>query len=232
MDLLKEIHSPQTECAPSQCPRIWDRLGKWERPWEKHTAKTEPRLSQKVRAPLEASFCGLCHFLCWQWEDYFKSLGKEQRFSGFGPLPTFWPVMVGLRDVMVLVVCYLACANVLQWVRLKVCGGGEPAILGLVGFSQFMPYFQGLCYSFKGCALPASLLLHWGNCLYFHIMSSLMRNLGVEVGISLVLLSGMIVIFEQLICFHLMLEFSLVSVNPIYPSKEILCFYLPYFIYH
>lgn len=49
-----------------------------------------------------------------------------------------------------------------------------------------------------------------------------------EVGISLVLLSGMIVIFEQLICFHLMLEYSLVSVNPIYPSKEMLCFYLPY----
>ena len=45
-----------------------------------------------------------------------------------------------------------------------------------------------------------------------------------EVGISLVLLSGVVVISEQLICFHLMLEFSLVSVNPIYPSKKFLCF--------
>ena len=44
--------------------------------------------------------------------------------------------------------------------------GGEPsAILGLVGFSQFMPYFQGLCNSFKGCALPASLLFHRGRLL-------------------------------------------------------------------
>ena len=45
-----------------------------------------------------------------------------------------------------------------------------------------------------------------------------------EVGISLVLLSGVVVISEQLICFHLLLEFSLVSVNPIYPSKKLLWF--------
>ena len=45
-----------------------------------------------------------------------------------------------------------------------------------------------------------------------------------EVGISLALLSGMVVISEQLICFHLMLDFSLVSVNPVYTSKKTLCF--------
>ena len=64
VDLLKEIYSPQTQRAPSRGPRVWDHLGKWERPWEKQTAKTEPRPSQKVRASLEASFCGLCHFIC------------------------------------------------------------------------------------------------------------------------------------------------------------------------
>ena len=35
--------------------------------------------------------------------------GKRQGFPGTGPLPTFWPFMVGLRTVMALVGVSFRC---------------------------------------------------------------------------------------------------------------------------
>ena len=57
--------------------------------------------------------------------------------------------------------CRLASVLILQRVYNEAQGlleAESSAILGLVGSNQFMSYPQGLCQSFKSCALPASLL--------------------------------------------------------------------------
>ena len=85
-------------------------------------------------------------------------MGKGQGFPGSGPPPTSWPFMVSLGIVMApvgvsfsMLMCYKE-----RIMRLKVY-----AILGLVGFKQFLSYPQWLCHSFNGCALTPSLLSHF-----------------------------------------------------------------------
>ena len=58
-------------------------------------------------------------------------------------------------------VCHLAYANILQSVYNEAPGLLEvesSTILDLVGSNQFLSRPQGLCHSFKGYALPPSLL--------------------------------------------------------------------------
>ena len=86
---------------------------------------------------------------------------KGWRFPGFGPPSTLWPFMVSLETPKALMSVPF---NVLMYynehiMRLKIYLGVESfSILDLVGYNQFMLHPQGLCHSFKDCALPSSLL--------------------------------------------------------------------------
>ena len=96
--------------------------------------------------------------------------GKGWGFPGIGPLATFWPFTVSLLELSWhLWVCYLAYANVLQCAYNEAQGllaVESSAILDLIGSNQFMLYSQQLFHSFKGCALPSSLLFHLHNSIY------------------------------------------------------------------
>ena len=89
--------------------------------------------------------------------------GKRWGFPGTGPLPTFWPFMVSLRTVMALLgvsfsmlIYYNECI-----MRLKVHWKSKllPSWTWLV-LTSFC-HVLWLHHSFKGCALPPSLLFQF-----------------------------------------------------------------------
>ena len=85
--------------------------------------------------------------------------GKGWRFPGIGPLPTFWPFMVDLRTVMVLVrVPFSMLVYYNEHVmRLKVSWKSNlpPSWTRLVVMSLSYPIAISF---FKGCVLPPSFL--------------------------------------------------------------------------
>ena len=91
--------------------------------------------------------------------------GKRWRFPGIGPLPTFCPVLIGLRTVMA--PAGVSISMLLYYSEHIVHGPQEvksSAILALVGSNQFLSHPQGLCHSFKSCALPFSLFQNQPSC--------------------------------------------------------------------
>ena len=85
--------------------------------------------------------------------------GKEWGFLGIGPVPTFWPMMAGLRTVMGLVGVSprLCCCVRVSVMRLRVHRKLTllPSWIQLVLTS--LCHVLRPCHSFKDCALPSSL---------------------------------------------------------------------------
>ena len=75
-DLLREIHTPQIECGPSQKARVAYRL--WGCQF----------------------FIEVSNFTGYEWEGYSSYLGKGEGFPGIGSLPSSWPFTVGLQNVL------------------------------------------------------------------------------------------------------------------------------------
>ena len=88
---------------------------------------------------------------------------KGWRFSGTGSPPTFRPFMVSLRTVMVPVVCHSALRMSHSELRWGSKSSGSRLIhhLGSIWLVlTSLRHIQQLRHSFKGCALPPSLLSH------------------------------------------------------------------------
>ena len=95
--------------------------------------------------------------LFWGRSGDFQELGC---CSLFGLLWSAWELSWRLWA------CHLAYANVLQWVHNEAQDQVEvnsSTILDLFGSNQFLLYPQWLYHSFKGHALPHSLLFHYGS---------------------------------------------------------------------
>lgn len=82
-------------------------------------------------------------------------LGKGWRFPGIGPPPTFWSFMVSLRTVLVLVDVLLNVPMYYNEHIMRLLLLLDTVTSKSLSYQELGPY-----HSFKGCALPPSLLLH------------------------------------------------------------------------
>ena len=93
-----------------------------------------------------------------EWEDY-SAYFRGGGFSGDGPLPTFWSLVVGLRTVLSavpfsLLICEACILRVKVWLKLT----------GLSSWTYFvlnnLCCVLGPCHSFEACPLLSFLLFH------------------------------------------------------------------------